>query len=64
MARRGKISTTMASRSRLEQATVAYFEILPADAAPEELKIATGVDVCTNEIDLWDAPWEADLPTP
>ena len=38
------------SRSRLERATAAYFENLPAEAAREESDLATALDGRANEI--------------
>jgi hypothetical protein len=60
MARRERISTTIASRSRLELATAAHFEFLPADAAREELNLATALDACVNESEFRDTRWERD----
>ena len=36
-------------RARLEQATTAYFESLPAKAAREESSLATALDECAGE---------------
>ena len=60
MARRQEIPTTVASRAWLERATAAYFENLPAEAAREELDLATALDECANESDFRDTPWERD----
>jgi len=38
-------------RARLEHATLAYFENLPAEAAREESDLATGLDHCAGESD-------------
>jgi hypothetical protein len=63
VAQREKIPTTVASRARLEQATVAYFESLPTEAAREESDVATALDECADEMDFQEASWETDLPT-
>jgi hypothetical protein len=39
-------------RARLEQATSAYFENLPAEATREELNLATALDASANESDF------------
>ena len=44
MVHRQKIPTTVASRAPLERATAAYFRDLPAEAAREELNLATALD--------------------
>ncbi len=40
------------SRNRLEQATAAYFERLPAEAAGEESDLATALDESAGESDF------------
>ena len=39
-------------RARLEQATTAYFESLPAPADREESSLATALDECAGESDV------------
>jgi aminopeptidase N len=46
------------SRARLEQATAAYFQNLPSEAAREESNLATALDACANESDF-DNPQES-----
>ena len=40
------------SRARLEQATAAYFENLPEEAAREELDLAEALDLSADESDF------------
>jgi hypothetical protein len=63
VAGRERISPDVASSTRLEQATAAYFEGLPADVACEELELAIALDAWTNEGDFQDGACGTDLPT-